>query len=158
MAFGWWGRYFNWSQSLILLVNLHRLGPRQPWRAQSYKAAEIWSLRQSCKMSKTLRGSNLQIKSYQRFKCVYCDILTVSIRCHEFFSRFFGCLRLPKLFHRYSLYCVSLKTLLFAMVKVDQWSLHTWKLDANETYQIVVLNHWHYNVKNLANDGFDNLD
>ena len=41
----------------------------------------------------------------------------------NFSPDFFGCLRLPKLFHRYSLYCVNLKTLLFATVKVDQWSL-----------------------------------
>ena len=110
-------------------------------------------------MSKTLRGSNLQIKSYQRFKCVHCDILTVSIRCYEFFSRFFGCLRLPKLFHRYSLYCVSLKTLLFAMVKVDQWSLLYKVLNGSWVkMKLIRSNHWHYDAKNLAGDGFDNLD
>ena len=69
------------------------------------------------------KKSNLQIKSYQRFMCAYCDILTVSIRCHEFSPRFFGCLRLPKLFHGFSVYWVSLKTLLVATVKIDQWSL-----------------------------------
>ena len=44
------------------------------------------------------------------------------------------------------------------MGKVDQRSLHTWKLDANNTHQIVVLDHLHYDAKNLAGDGFDNLD
>ena len=49
-------------------------------------------------MSKTLRRSNLQIKSYQRFKCTYCDTLTVSSRCHEFFSRFFWVPQITKTF------------------------------------------------------------
>ena len=61
---------------------------------------------------------------------------------------FFGWLRLPKLFHRYSLYCVSLKTLLVATVKVDQWSL-LYKV-LNGSWVQMKLIRWSYQIIDIT--------